>query len=98
MLPAVVLCGAYAALQHVSAELQVDTRLDFLRRRSTRLDYDSRKCIRGPLRADDGQFYAQILAKVNAKFSQPRTRPRRTWRCGGRADHPGAPRGSKRSA
>ena len=39
VLPAVVLCGAYAALQHVSAELQVDTRLDFLRRRSTRLDY-----------------------------------------------------------
>ena len=30
--PAVLLYGAYAALQHVSAELQVDTRLDFLRR------------------------------------------------------------------
>ena len=28
---AVILCGAYAALQHVSAELQVDPALDFLR-------------------------------------------------------------------
>ena len=43
------------------------------------------------------ELHAQTLGAIVPKVRLTRD-PRRSWRCGGRPDHPGAPRDSERSA
>ena len=89
--------------QHVPAELQADVRVaDLLRIANTSL-HDRKYILYSQIQTllyvdcinKCGTSVASTSVATHRHEVQPRARPRRSWRCGGRADPSGAPRGSE---